>query len=314
MSSNRQRRIHSASLSDVGRVRSSNQDTCAEFENENGDRMLVVADGMGGHSGGATASRLALETIGQLFENDFDDSKAMLERAFQAANEKIHQIGSTDPTLHNMGTTGVAVLLGTGNTGWVAHIGDSRAYRSRAGVLDQITQDHSWVSEEVRCGRITAEEAKTHTMRNVLLRSIGVEPHVEVTVSTIDLQPGDRFLLCSDGLWGEVEDGAIAEILAREDPTNAARQLVDLANENGGSDNITVQIAALIDGDDGAPPKIARDNPTAHHSDNEPPRSSESHRSIPETGPGFSGSRWAQLWAIAIGSLLTAAVLWRGCG
>jgi protein phosphatase len=227
-----------------------NQDSCAEFENENGYRMLVVADGMGGHSGGETASRLAVEVIGQVFESGFDDSRSMLERAFQAANAKIHQIGSTDPTLHNMGTTGVAVLVGSKDSGWVAHIGDSRAYRLREGQLDRITEDHSWVSEEVRQGRITAEDAKTHAMRNVLLQSIGIEPIVEVTISTIDLRSGDRFLLCSDGLWGEVEDAPIAEILAREDPASAVRQLVDLANENGGSDNITVQIAALIDGDE----------------------------------------------------------------
>jgi serine/threonine protein phosphatase PrpC len=289
MSSNRQRRIHSASLSDVGRVRSSNQDTCAEFENEDGYRMLVVADGMGGHSGGATASKLALETIGQRFESGFDDPKAMLEHAFHAANEKIHQIGSTDPTLHNMGTTGVAVLLGPENTGWVAHIGDSRAYRLRGGRLDQITADHSWVSEEVRRGQITAEEAKSHTMRNVLLRSIGVEPHVEVTLSTIDLKPGDRFLLCSDGLWGEVEDGPIAEILTREDPANAVRQLVDLANENGGSDNVTVQVAVLI------------------------PLSSEKVRSASAKAAEIGRTRWARPMFIAIAWLLTIALLWRAC-
>jgi protein phosphatase len=251
--------------------------------------MLVVADGMGGHSGGATASKLALEIIGQIFESGFDDSKAMLEHAFHAANEKIHQIGSTDPTLHNMGTTGVAVLLGPENTGWVAHIGDSRAYRLRGGRLDQITADHSWVSEEVRRGQITAEDAKSHTMRNVLLRSIGVEPHVEVTLSTIDLKPGDRFLLCSDGLWGEVEDGPIAEILTREDPANAVRQLVDLANENGGSDNVTVQVAVLI------------------------PLSSEKVRSASAKAAEIGRTRWARPMFIAIAWLLTIALLWRAC-
>ncbi len=262
MSQNRPRRVVTASLSDVGRVRSANQDVCGEFENERGYRMLVVADGMGGHSGGETASRLALETIGQIFGSGFDDPDVMLDRAFQAANERIHQIGSTDPTLHNMGTTGVAVLLGPENTGWVAHIGDSRAYRLHDGRFDRITEDHSWVSEEVRHGRITADEAKNHAMRNVLLRSIGVAPEVEVTVSTIDLQSGDRFLLCSDGLWGEVEDPPIAVILAHEDPASAVRQLVDLANENGGSDNVTVQIAVLIGTDDGATSKSAKGDPT----------------------------------------------------
>jgi len=313
MTPDRARHVETASLSDVGRVRSANQDVCGEFENENGYRMLVVADGMGGHSGGETASRLALETIGQIFGSGFDDPDVMLDRAFQAANERIHQIGSTDPTLHNMGTTGVAVLLGPENTGWVAHIGDSRAYRLRDGRFDQITEDHSWVSEEVRHGRITDDEAKTHSMRNVLLRSIGVAPEVEVTTSTIDLRSGDRFLLCSDGLWGEVEDQPIAEILARVDPAGAVRQLVDLANENGGSDNVTIQIAALIDADYGAASKSDSGNRTALLSDNEPPPSSTESRSSSTTGDENGGPRWARPSALVVGLLLATAMLWRVC-
>ncbi|MHC4092953.1 MAG: protein phosphatase 2C domain-containing protein, partial [Planctomycetota bacterium] len=229
------RHIETASLTDVGRVRSANQDTCGEFRNDFGYRMLVVADGMGGHSGGETASRLALETIGQVFEAGFDDPAAMLQQAFRAANRKIHSVGSTDPELHGMGTTGVAILIGPSDRAWIAHIGDSRAYRMRDGHLDQVTDDHSWVSEEVRHQRITADEAKSHPMKNVLLRSIGVAPEVEVALASLDIQPGDRFMVCSDGLWGEVEDQPIAEILGGEEPGRAVQRLVDLANENGGS-------------------------------------------------------------------------------
>jgi protein phosphatase len=294
-------------------VRSANQDICADFENESGYRLLVVADGMGGHSGGETASRLALETIGQIFDSGFDDPDAMLENAFQAANNRIHQVGSTDPTLHNMGTTGVALLLGSENAGWVAHIGDSRAYRLRDGRFDRITEDHSWVSEEVRHGRITADEAKTHAMRNVLLRSIGIEPDVEVTVSTIDLRSGDRFLLCSDGLWGEVEDESIAEILAREDPADAVRLLVDLANENGGSDNVTVQVAALIGADDGATSKSTPGHPTALLSDRDPSPSSTGSRSVDAKTVGNRWPRWARPAAVAVVLLLILAPLWRFC-
>ena len=177
--------------------------------------------------------------------------------------------------------------------------------------LDQITEDHSWVSEEVRLGRITAEEAKIHAMRNVLLRSIGVEPEVEVTVSTIDVQSEDRYLLCSDGLWGEVEDQSIAEILAREDPAGAVRQLVDLANRNGGSDNVTVQIAALSGPDDGATSKSTLGGPTALRSNNEPLRSSTGNRSLAATGVENGWPRRARPTAAMVALLLAAVLLCR---
>ncbi len=200
MSLIRPRQVQIASRSDVGRVRSVNQDVCGEFENAEGYRLLVVADGMGGHSGGETASRLALESIGRVFASDFAEPDTLLARAFRAANDEIFRVGASDPALHGMGTTGVAILIGPGEEGWVAHIGDSRAYRLRDGHFEQLTDDHSWVCEEIRHGRITADEAREHPMKNVLLRSIGVEPNVEVTLTPIDLKSQDRFLLCSDGL------------------------------------------------------------------------------------------------------------------
>jgi protein phosphatase len=165
----------------------------------------------------------------------------------------------------------------------------------------------------VRHGRITADEAKTHAMRNVLLRSIGIEPDVEVTVSTTDLRSGDRFLLCSDGLWGEVEDESIAEILAREDPADAVRLLVDLANENGGSDNVTVQVAALISADDGVTSKSDPGHPTALLSDRDRSPSSTGSRSVAATAVGSRWPRWARSAAIAVVLLLMLAPLWRFC-
>jgi len=221
-----------------------NQDVCGEFSSAT-HRLLVVADGMGGHSGGETASRLALETIGTTFDAGFDDPAEMLREAFHAANLEIHRMGTENTALHGMGTTGVALLLGPGRRAWVAHVGDSRAYRLRDGELHQITEDHSWVSQEVRNHRITAVEADNHPMKNVLLRSIGVSDRVEVSVSPIEIHAGDRFLLCSDGLWGEVPSESIAEILAGEEPGSAVQMLVDLANDCGGSDNITVQVALI---------------------------------------------------------------------
>jgi protein phosphatase len=309
----RPRQVQIASRSDVGRVRSANQDVCGEFENTEGYRLLVVADGMGGHRGGETASRLALDTIRAVFDCDFGDPDTLLVRAIQAANAEIHRMGSSDPTLRGMGTTAVAVLIGPRDKGWVAHIGDSRAYQLRDGRFDPITEDHSWVCEEVRRGRISADEAVEHPLKNVLLRSIGVGHDVEVSTSTIDLQSGDCFLLCSDGLWGEVDDPAIAEVLARESPSTAAGELVDLANAHGGSDNVTVLIAALIDG--GEPPAIALglDGPTEIP---DPRRLGPQ----PETPPH---SMWSGAFdrhplrkpavVVAAGLITVAALFWRSC-
>jgi protein phosphatase len=262
MNSIRSRQVQIASRSDVGRVRPANQDVCGEFENAEGYQLLVVADGMGGHQGGETASRLALETIGRVFDRDFGAAETLLVRAFRAANDEIHRVGASDPSLRGMGTTGVAILIGPSDEGWVAHVGDSRAYRLRNGRFDQITEDHSWVCEEVRQGRISTEEASEHPMKNVLLRSIGVGSDVDVSASAIDLRSGDCFLLCSDGLWGELDDPAIAEVLAREPPSSAAGELVDLANAHGGRDNVTVLVAAVIGGDEAPAIAMGIDGPT----------------------------------------------------
>lgn len=240
-------RASTASQSHVGQVRSANQDVCGEFSDKRGRQLLVVADGMGGHAGGETASRLALEAIGEIFGAGFEDPVAMLRDALEGANAKIHQVGNADPDLNNMGTTAVALLIGVGETFSIAHVGDSRAYRMRAGRLQQITEDHSWVGEEVRQNRLAAEDAESHPMKNVLLRSLGVAPEVEISVMSQPLLPGDRFMLCSDGLWGEVGPTAIGEIMARSDAPTAVRDLVDLANRNGGSDNVTVVVAIVPD-------------------------------------------------------------------
>lgn len=313
MSSTRSRQIQIASRSDVGRVRSVNQDVCGEFASAEGFRLLVVADGMGGHSGGEIASRLALETIERVFDRDFGEPDTLLARAFRAANDEIHRVGASDPALHGMGTTGVAILIGPLDEGWVAHIGDSRAYRLRDGRLDQLTEDHSWVHEEIRRGRISADEAREHPMKNVLLRSIGVGPSLDATVTPIDLKLQDRYLLCSDGLWGEVSDPAIAEVLAREPPSSAVAELVDLANAHGGSDNVTVQIAALLDTDNDSTSSIGTDDPTGAPS---PSRSDE--RPTPPGDEARTPSknerrRWPRPGVIAASLLAAVALFWRVC-
>lgn len=313
MSSTRPRQVQIASRSDVGRVRSANQDVCGEFENAEGYHLLVVADGMGGHLGGETASRLALETVGRVFDGDFGEPDTLLARAFRAANDEIYRLGASDPALHGMGTTGVAILIGPRDEGWVAHVGDSRAYRLRDGDLDQITEDHSWVCEEVRRGTITDAEAREHPMKNVLLRSIGIAPDVEVALTPIDLEPRDRFLLCSDGLWGEVDDRAIAEVLARGSPSDAVAELVDLANANGGSDNVTVQVAALLGTGGESTGAIGADAP---------PEATGPSRSDAQPAPTGIGTRaaervgrrrWTRPGVIAASLVAAIALFWRVC-
>jgi protein phosphatase len=157
----------------------------------------------------------------------------------------VHDESQRNEALAGMGTTGVAVLFSPDGLAFVANVGDSRAYRMRDGALEQITFDHSLVAELQRRGMITEEEALVHPRRNEVLRSLGVEPDVEVDLHRLDLQPGDLFLLCSDGLSGVVRDAEIAEVMHREAPVQAVRTLVDFANSRGGPDNVTVQIARI---------------------------------------------------------------------
>lgn len=237
--------IRTASLTDVGSVRSINQDSFGEFVHDAGYRLLMVADGMGGHLGGEVASQAAVEAVGRVFQRGIEDPAGFLREAFTLANKRVFEMSAANPDLHGMGTTGVALLIGPGRRVWFANVGDSRAYRSRAGRIDVLTQDHSWVHEEVRQNRLTLAEAAVHPRKNVLTRSIGFEPAVEIDVSETEMEPGDRYLLCSDGLWGEVDDAEIAAVLDSQEPESAARSLIDMANRAGGPDNITVQIALV---------------------------------------------------------------------
>lgn len=238
-------RIDVASRTDRGLLRVENQDHFGELSGAGGAKLLVVADGMGGHRGGETASRLAVETIERTFEARGEASEELLDEAFHAANERVYEEGRKRPELYGMGTTCVALLIDPGGAAFVANVGDSRAYRLRGGELEPLTRDHSVVAELARLGLLSDEEASMHPRRNELLRSIGVQPHVEVDHEPVSAEPGDRFLLCSDGLCGVVEDDAIRETLQSGPPAKAARALVDLANAHGGPDNVTVQVIDL---------------------------------------------------------------------
>ena len=232
---------------DVGRVRSENQDfaitTTPEESAEHG-YLLVVADGMGGHRGGATASRMAGNIVREEFLTAVDgDETEILHSALVRANEKIFQESEMNPGLKGMGTT-CSSLLVRRNLGWIAHIGDSRIYRVRDGEIDQMTMDHSLVATMVREGLITEEEAETHPRRNVLQRSMGVSAGAEVDVyEPFEIIEGDTFILCSDGLHGLVKNQELMEITYGNGLDHAIDRFIELALERGAHDNVTVVMA-----------------------------------------------------------------------
>jgi protein phosphatase len=246
-----------ASATDTGQIRVANQDSYGAFTDADRARLFVVADGMGGHRGGETASRIAVETIGEIFRRSEEGPAETLRDAFQAANERIWQAAQQDEELRGMGTTGVALLLSSGEPLWLAHVGDSRAYRLRHGTLEQLTIDHSMVEHMREHGLLTEEEAANHPDRNVILRSLGVQPTVEVDLAPVTTEPGDRYLLCSDGLSSVVPEAEIAVVLAQHRPPDAANLLVELANQRGGPDNVTVQVVQIpLDSSDASRAKL----------------------------------------------------------
>lgn len=239
-------RVELASRSDVGQVRSTNEDSCDTSERADGTRLLVVADGMGGHQGGATASRTAVAAISEIFDQDTsDDIEGLIQRAIATANTRVYEMSLENHELEGMGTTVVAFLLDASHRGTVAHVGDSRAYRYRKGQLEPLTTDHSVVAEMQRRGLISAEEAAIHPRRNEILRSVGLFPEVEIDVAAVGVAPGDRFVLCSDGLSSVLSDAEIGAVVQAGTPSTAVDVLIRMANERGGPDNITVQVLSI---------------------------------------------------------------------
>ncbi len=247
-----QNRIVTASLSDVGQVRSENQDACAEFRKPGGERLLIVADGIGGQRGGATASRLCVEEVGKAFSEGVDPPELRLRLGFQRANQQVRAAASRHLELEGMGTTAVALLVPPRPEAWVAWVGDSRAYRFRKGEMELLTQDHSLVSEWVRLGVIDPDVAEAHPQRHQLMRAIGIEQTIEVDIRRIDVQAGDRLLLCSDGLSGYLSDAEIAAVLGFETPSTAVCKLMErVKQERGAPDNVTVQILSIPEQSEG---------------------------------------------------------------
>lgn len=248
---------------DVGLVRSENQDfgtyTTASEESVShpGGRLLIVADGMGGHRGGATASRLAGETVKmQYLDSETSDIPTALRQSLSRANARIFSEAQSNPELRGMGTT-TSVLAVRDHHGWLAHVGDSRIYLVRNGTIQQLTDDHSLVATMVREGLLTSQEAETHPRRNVLQRSMGVAEDVEIDVrGPFELREGDTFILCSDGLHGVVKEQELQDIAAGT-IEEAADEFLRRALERGAPDNVTVIVARVEATDEPPPPPVA---------------------------------------------------------
>jgi serine/threonine protein phosphatase PrpC len=251
--------IVSGGVTDLGRVRSNNEDSFRIIEPLN---LFILSDGMGGEAHGEVASSLAVETVERVCATPKGDSDVtlagassenwspqtrLLQNAVFQANFNIYQSSQEHPEQRGMGATLTAGWI-NGNKLSLAHVGDSRAYLLRTGNLQQLTNDHSLVAEQVRRGIITPQQAEESEMQSVLLRALGAHSEVDVDVDEFNLFPRDVLLLCSDGLTRMVTEPEIAGTLQAEtDPEKAAQKLVDLANERGGLDNITVIVARLQD-------------------------------------------------------------------
>ncbi len=227
------------SCTSPGRVRTANQDWLGSFGSPPGavdkGRLLILADGMGGEAGGEVASRLAVDVIAKAyFEHPSEDLALALERSVMAANQTIYAQALASPQLRGMGTTCTALVLHDWRA-WIAHVGDSRAYRVRDGTVEQLTSDHS-----------LAHRGPPYA--HILTRALGVQADVEVDVIRVSApaRVGDVFLLCSDGLWGQLQDADIGDIVAAEpDPQVASRRMVEIANMRGGPDNISLLLARV---------------------------------------------------------------------
>jgi protein phosphatase len=247
-------RIRYAAKTDVGMKRSHNEDYFALVEDE---QLFLVADGMGGHACGEVASKLSADVIGEFYQHSkdmeatwpyrYDHELSYVENRLVAsirlANARIFKTSQTDSNLRGMGTTLVGCLI-LGNFAYVAHVGDSRCYRVSNGGIDQLTRDHSLL-EDYKDARpdMTEEEARNFPHKNVITRALGMRENVQVDINKFEIGDGDRFVLCSDGLCGMLEDDEIHGIVSDMGDLEATvGQLIDRANEEGGTDNVTVMV------------------------------------------------------------------------
>ena len=296
-----------AGQTDTGRRRRQNEDA---FVCE--PPLFAVADGMGGAQAGELASRLAAAAIeeGGLAIQGEEGVAGVV----RTANARIFEHSVRDPNAAGMGTTATVALVDEeAETATLAHVGDSRAYRYRDGVLEQLTTDHSLVGELVRSGRLTEDEAAVHPHRSVITRALGTEADVEVDTLTVDLRAGDLVLLCSDGLSAMVREDEIVRLLeaARSDPHDAAAALIAAANAAGGEDNVTVVLFELAEGEPPSRPAqtvpALRDDTT---SESQPvPEADANGDDVSRHGAG-KGSRWPALLLLLAILAVAAFLLW----
>ncbi len=245
-------------VSNVGKVRSENQDSYAiapitsEALQTPKGILFMVADGMGGHRAGRQASELAVDVVTSVYtSSNAAPIPELLQKSVQEANDRIFLAGSRTGSLRGMGTT-CTVLVVQGSSAWTAHIGDSKIYLATTGGITQITTDHSRVWDLYQRGIITREQARNHPERNLLTRALGKQGENTAEVrGPIPLAAGMRFILCSDGLTNHVDDDEIGTIAMARPPQDASEELVAMANERGGTDNVTVLIVAIDEGNEG---------------------------------------------------------------
>jgi protein phosphatase len=234
-------------MTDRGKVRQHNEDSGGVFYNRDGSRLAVVADGMGGHRAGDVASTMAIQQLQEYWEKSAqvstpDAAEKWMMAQVDQINQTLYDHSSRHDECKGMGTTLVAAIC-TDTFCTIGHIGDSRCYILNESGFSQLTEDHSLVNELVRNGQISKEDAEHHPRKNILLRALGTSEQVAVDVKSIEVEQGDLLLLCSDGLSNKVQDETLKDILRTDSALNEkGKQLIHLANESGGEDNITVII------------------------------------------------------------------------
>ena len=319
-----------SALTDTGRRRPQNEDTFVCDP-----PLFAVADGVGGAQAGEIASRLAAAALEERAPDALGE--ATLATLLQEANDRIYRRALEDPTAAGMGTVVTALLVDEASgTVAIGHVGDSRAYRLRDEVLEQLTADHSLVGELVRAGQLSTEEAEQHPHRSVITRAVGTEPSVEVETLSVEALPGDLYLVCSDGLTDVVRDPEIAELIlaAGKEPEAAADALVAAANRAGGIDNITVVLFEILAGDP-VPPDVpeaepehvaaepdadtmeqALQAPAEPALEPQPQQAREPSRAkVSRFGAGKGrGGRWLALLAILLALGAAAFIIWWSLG
>src|SRR6202453_5305032 len=239
-----------AGLSDVGCQRDNNEDSylywepAADQEFHQKGRLAVIADGMGGYEGGLEASRVAVETIREVYDKVVqDDPRAALREAFAEAHQRIQSYAMQHPELHGMGTTCTALVV-RGRQLYFAHVGDSRLYLVRGARISRLTRDHSYVGRLVESGIVRAEDAEKHPQRHILTAALGagIDVGVDSAEEGLALQDGDDLLLCTDGLWSVVSDQELITAVNENAPAECCAPLAKVARQRGGPDNITVQV------------------------------------------------------------------------